>query len=83
MVLSGARVQYKGVGTINGGGDYGFLLTATDGRLVAAGEPDRLRIQVWDRATGATVYDNQPGAAEGEPPLRGRHAPGRRQHRHP
>lgn len=32
LVISGARAQYKGVGTVNGAGAYGFLLTATDGR---------------------------------------------------
>jgi hypothetical protein len=36
LVVAGARAQYKGSGTINGSGDYGFLLTCIDGRLMAA-----------------------------------------------
>lgn len=59
LVISGARAQYKGSGTINGGGDYGFLLTAIDGAVLGGGARDRLRVKIWERATGAIVYDNQ------------------------
>jgi len=31
MVIAGARVQYKGSGTVNGIAGYGFMLTAIDG----------------------------------------------------
>jgi hypothetical protein len=62
LVVAGAKAQFKGTGTINGGGDYGFLLTATDGA------PDCFRIKIWDTATGAVVYDNQLGAADGANP---------------
>lgn len=55
LVISGSRGQYKGAGTINGAGDYGFMLTAHDG------SPDALRVKIWDRSSGAVVYDNQPG----------------------
>ena len=64
LVVSGPRAQYKGVGTINGGGSYGFLLTAIDGQVASGGGSDRFRIKIWDRATGAAVYDNQMGAIE-------------------
>jgi hypothetical protein len=64
LVIAGARAQYKGVGTINGAGDYGFLLTAIDGGLLGGGQPDRFRIKIWERATGLVVYDNALGAAE-------------------
>ena len=37
LVIAGAKAQYKGTGTINGSGNYGFLLTATDGVTAAAG----------------------------------------------
>lgn len=33
LVVAGARAQYKGQGTINGAGGYGFLLTAVDSTL--------------------------------------------------
>ena len=64
LVVSGARAQYKGEGTVNGGGSYGFLLTAIDGAVSGGGGTDRFRIKVWDVATGAVVYDNQRGAGE-------------------
>jgi uncharacterized membrane protein len=58
LVVSGAKAQYKGSGTINGAGDYGFLLTANDG------SPDKFRIKMWNKVTGAVVYDNMPGAPD-------------------
>ena len=51
----------KGRGRINGGGDYGFLLTAIDGQLNGGGGSDKFRIKVWDKDTGQVVYDNQLG----------------------
>ena len=62
LVVAGAKAQFKGTGTINGGGDYGFLLTAIDGQLQGGGGTDRFRIKIWDRASGLVVYDNQLGA---------------------
>jgi len=64
LVISGAKAQYKGSGTINGGGDYGFLLTAVDGQAGGGGGVDQFRIKIWDKATGAVVYDNQRGDAD-------------------
>lgn len=34
LVVAGSRAQYKGVGTINGVGSYGFILTAIDAIIV-------------------------------------------------
>lgn len=59
LVVSGNKAQYKGAGTINGAGDYGFLLSARDGQQ--SGGSDTLRMKIWDRATGTVVYDNQGG----------------------
>jgi hypothetical protein len=64
LVVAGARAQFKGYGQINGRGEYGFLLTALDGALLRAGGADRFRIKIWDRNTGAVVYDNQMAEAE-------------------
>ena len=65
LVLAGARAQYKGIGTINGAGNYGFLLTATDGDATNGGGVDRFRIKIWDRNNGgALIYDNAVGAPE-------------------
>lgn len=46
LVVAGAKGQFKGRGSINGSGDYGFLLTAVDGSM------DKFRIKIWDRAAG-------------------------------
>lgn len=64
LVISGARAQYKGVGTVNGAGSYGFLLTATDGQVTGGGGIDRFRFKVWEVTSGAVVYDNVLGAAD-------------------
>jgi hypothetical protein len=68
LVISGARAQYKGVGTINGTGAYGFLLTAIDGQVSGGGEIDRFRVKIWDNATGSVIYDNQLGAHDSDLP---------------
>jgi len=68
LVVSGARAQYKGEGSINGAGSYGFMLTAIDGDVPGGGGADRLRIKIWDTATGAVVYDNQLGTADDASP---------------
>jgi streptogramin lyase/PKD repeat protein len=62
LVIAGARAQYKGIGTINGEGEYGFMLTAVDGQLNGGGGSDKFRIKIWDKASGAIVYDNMLGA---------------------
>jgi hypothetical protein len=64
LVIAGAKAQYKGSGTINGQGDYGFLLTAIDGSVNGGGGVDKLRLKVWDKSTGNVIYDNQTGASE-------------------
>ena len=55
LVVNGnsGRAQYKGVGTVNGASNYGFILTAYDGSI------DQFRIKIWDIATGYVIYDNQ------------------------
>ncbi len=66
-MVAGARAQYKGVGTINGAGHYGFILTAIDGDLPGGSGMDRFRIKIWNRdvsvdGSSGVVYDNQTGA---------------------
>ena len=59
LVISGFKAQYRGSGTINGSGDYGFLLTAYDTN------PDRFRIKIWNEGLpgNPVVYDNRFGIA--------------------
>jgi hypothetical protein len=69
LVVSGATAEYKGSGTINGSGDYAFLLTAIDGSKQDGGGMDEFRIKIWDKTTGAVIYDN---ASSSEPISGGR-----------
>jgi hypothetical protein len=59
LVVSGAMGQYKGSGTINGSGDYGFILSAVDGQVTGGGGTDKFRIKIWNKSTGVVIYDNQ------------------------
>ena len=67
LVVGGARAQFKGTGTVNGAGTYGFLLSAVDGQVNGGGGTDRFRIKIWDIATGTIVYDNQMDDADDTP----------------
>ena len=58
LVIAGTKAQYKGTGTINGTGEYKFILTAIDGTL------DKFRIKIWDKVTGNIIYDNMLGVEE-------------------
>jgi VCBS repeat-containing protein len=65
LVVSGARAQFKGTGSINGSGNYGFILTAIDGQISGGGGTDKFRIKIWDKNNGdMVVYDNQMLAAD-------------------
>lgn len=64
LVIAGAKAQYKGSGTINGVGDYAFMLTAIDGEINGGGGVDKFRIKIWDKSTGSVIYDNQTGAGD-------------------
>jgi hypothetical protein len=66
MVIAGARVQYKGTGTINGEPGYNFLLTAVDGNVQGGGGSDRLRLKIWN--SGGIVYDNQMNGPDNSDP---------------
>ena len=67
LTISGPVAQFKGSGTINGGGDYGFLLRAVDGQVTGGGGVDKFRIKISDKSLPSgsnTVYDNQTNATD-------------------
>lgn len=68
LVVGGARAQYKGSGTINGTGDYSFILSSIDGQLPGGGGTDKFRIKITDKASGNVIYDNQIGASDTSDP---------------
>jgi K319L-like, PKD domain len=61
---NGTNAQFKGTGTVNGAGDYTFMLWATDGT------PDKFRIKIWP--TGGDpdypVFDNVLGQDDSATP---------------
>ena len=55
VVTGSGYARYKGTGTINGAGEYEFMIWAGDG------DPDTFRIKIWSDSgdgTGAVIYDN-------------------------
>ena len=64
LVIAGPKAQFKGDGTINGTGDYGFMLSAVDAALTPSTDVDLFRIKIWDKATDNLVYDNMMGKDE-------------------
>jgi uncharacterized repeat protein (TIGR01451 family) len=62
LVIAGPKAQYKGNGTINGAGNYGFMLTGIDGQINGGGGIDKFRIKIWNKdLADVIVYDNQMG----------------------
>jgi membrane associated rhomboid family serine protease len=56
LVSGNTKAQFKGTGTVNGMGNYGFLVTVTDGLKTG---PDQFRIKIWDKENhDEVVYDN-------------------------
>lgn len=68
LVVAGAKAQYKGSGTINGSGDYGFILTVIDGQVNGGGGSDKFRIKIIDKINDKVIYDNKTGADDNSDP---------------
>ena len=66
LVIAGEHAKYKGTGTINDKGEYGFMLTATDGDFFGTPGSDTFRIKIWDKETETVVYDNKLGLDDTE-----------------
>ena len=69
LVVAGARGKFKGSGTINGSGNYGFMLTAIDAAQTPSTDTDLFRIKIWDKDNAdAVVYDNEIGVDDNADP---------------
>jgi hypothetical protein len=69
LVISGAKAQFRGTGKIIGGqSGIGFSMTVIDGQLDGSGA-DKIRMKIYNRATNAIIYDNQPGASDADDPV--------------
>jgi len=65
MVINGAKATYRGSGTVNGAGNYGFLVSAIAGEI--SGGKDLIRFKIWDKATNTVIYDNGAGSDSSNP----------------
>jgi len=69
LVIAHHKAMYKGVGTVNGQGTYGFMISAIDEALTPSTNVDLFRIKIWDKDNGdVIVYDNKMGADDDADP---------------
>jgi len=69
LVVAGTRAHFKGIGTLNGTGNFGFLLTVVDAALTPSIDVDLFRIKIWNKDNADTIiYDNNLGVAEIDDP---------------
>ena len=69
IIIAGAKAMYKGTGTINGEGNYGFQLSAIDEDLTPSTDVDLFRIKIWDKDNNdEIIYDNQLGEEDDSNP---------------
>lgn len=59
MVVDGDRAFFSGDGTVDGEAGYAFQVSVVDGGT--GGATDHLRVRIWHEASGAVLYDTQPG----------------------
>jgi hypothetical protein len=65
LVVAGPQAKFKGVGTINGSGNYGFMISAVDSAINGGEDADKFRIKIWDKDNNdLIVYDNMLEAAD-------------------
>jgi parallel beta-helix repeat protein len=69
LVVTHHKAMYKGNGTINNAGDYGFLISAIDEDLTNSTDVDLFRIKIWDKDNNdEVIYDNMLGEEEDADP---------------
>ena len=69
LVITGYKAIYKGSGTINGTGNYKFMVSAVDGNISGGGGYDKFRIKIWNKTDNTIVYDNNLGKDENDIPV--------------
>ncbi len=70
LVIANQKAMFKGTGTIDGEGNYGFMISAIDADLTPGNEyTDTFRIKIWDKNNNdVIIYDNQLGDQENADP---------------
>ncbi|WP_135611282.1 PKD domain-containing protein, partial [Methanococcoides sp. AM1] len=70
MVVAGHKAIYKGNGTVNGEGNYEFLISVIDAGRTPDYDTDMLRIKIWDKDNNnVIVYDNMSGEDDVADPI--------------
>ena len=65
LIISGGKATYKGEGTVNGSGNYEFVVSAFDGEVNGKDNIDKFRIKIWIKGSPSNViYDNLLGFAD-------------------
>ena len=64
LVIASPLAQFRGVGQIDGQGQYGILVTALDG-----GTTDKIRVRIWDLNSGVVIFDNEDGTPYSSEPV--------------
>lgn len=59
LAISEIKAEYKGIGEINGQGNYGIILTAIDSDKLINSNEDIFIIKIWDKESYDLIYDNQ------------------------
>ncbi|MEO5648858.1 MAG: YDG domain-containing protein, partial [Ginsengibacter sp.] len=67
LVIAGPKAIFQGTGTINGTGNYNFMISAIDGSINGGGGVDKFRIKIWTSG-GGVVYDNNMGTLDNGDP---------------
>ena len=60
--------SFQGFGKLNGDPGYYFILTVIDGQANGGGGVDKFRIKIWNKLTGAIVFDNMLGVSDAADP---------------
>ena len=69
LLVAGAKAIFKGTGSINNAGNYGFMLSAVDGEINGGHGTDKFRIKIWDKSNSdLVVYDNQAESNDDDAP---------------
>jgi hypothetical protein len=69
LMVNQFKAKYKGEGTINNMGNYGFMVSVIDEDLTESTDVDLFRIKIWDKNNNdEVVYDNQLGDPEDSDP---------------
>lgn len=63
LVVQGTTGTFRGTGTLTNGTPVTFLVRGIDYKPALTNR-DRIRIKVWNSATGAVVYDSQPNTVD-------------------